>query len=209
MDTASLVRDSQTQLSLLDTAEWATFNFGIHPELKSAQERILNWYNDLWGMDTGRALILAGGCGCGKTHLALSIHRLYIEGGAVFFSEPEMIAGIRTSYNGKSQQENTIVNAARRAHLLILDDVGASRVKEENLDWIQDIYWRIFNHRVLSQLPTLITTNLDLAALAERLGERAASRLMEMLGGEENYISLFNVPDYRLNKFSRRQGRAK
>jgi DNA replication protein DnaC len=153
-------------------------------------------------------LVLAGGYGCGKTTIAKIV--LHAVGGpvavidwdggkpesirnATFYSEPELLEAIRESYSGNG--EAGILNSCQRARLLILDDIGAGYVKEESQRWYEDILWRILNER--ADKKTLVTTNLKPPELQGRIGGRAWSRLKEMLGSSENYVNLFDVPDYR------------
>jgi DNA replication protein DnaC len=90
-----------------------------------------------------------------------------------------------------------IMGQYRRAPLLILDDVGVGHVRQESLPWLHDIYWRLFDRRAELRLPALVTTNLSLDELPGRLGQRGFSRLLGMMGGPDNFIDLFSVPDYR------------
>ena len=159
------------------------------------------WYND--GLDRGEALILAGGYGTGKTHLARVVVHCYGDiVGVRMVGEPDMIAHIRASYGGDGPDEGMLIAGLRRSMLLVLDDVGTAHVRAESQTWLEDIYWRIFDRRAEMRLPVLITTNLELKPLGQRLGGKAFSRLTGMMGGKEammeNYVDLFGVADYRL-----------
>lgn len=156
-----------------------------------------------------------GDPGCGKTHLANVVYELYGGNGhainwsqdekgnnlaetvrnALFYTEPDLFSDIRQSYGGKGMNEAQIVSGCKAAKLLVLDDIGVAYIKEESAAWAYDIYWRIFDARVKKF--TLITTNLSMQMLAARIGGRALSRLMEMMGSDEAIVDLFGVPDYR------------
>ena len=71
--------------------------------------------------------------------------------------------------------------------LLVLDDLGAEATK----GWINDKIYLIINRRYELDRPIVVTTNLDLAELERKLGERTASRLWEMCDAE----ALFEFPD--------------
>jgi DNA replication protein DnaC len=161
-----------------------------------------------WHSEPSGGLVLAGGYGCGKTSIAKIVLRavggpipiiLWDTGqpesirNAVFYSEPDLLEDIRKSYSGGG--EAGLISHCQRTKLLIFDDVGAGYVKEESQRWYEDILWRILNERADKR--TLITTNLTPPELQTRIGGRAYSRLKEMLGSSDNYVSLFNVPDYR------------
>lgn len=169
-------------------------------KLAKAKKRVAQWYNDEF--DQGRALVLAGGCGSGKTHLARVVLTLSNHQMVLMISEPDMLANIKATYGGDGNgSEGMVIANYRRAQLLILDDVGTAHVKRDSQTWLEDIYWRIFDRRAELKLPTFLTTNLTLLELEKRLGDRAMSRLLGMLGKEENYIDMFGVEDYRRRNF--------
>lgn len=181
-------------------------NLDWHPSLTEAVNRLISWYNKPAG-----GLVLAGGYGCGKTTMAkIALHAvggpvsvINWESGqpesirnAVFYSEPELLEDIRRTFGPQGEgSEQQIVSNCQRAKLLIFDDVGAGYVKDESRRWYEDILWRILNERTNKK--TLITTNLMPPDLQSRIGGRAYSRLKELLSSSDNYVYLFDVPDYR------------
>lgn len=195
------------------SARWQSFDSDRNPILKRAIKTIGKWYDTR--IDEGGALILAGGCGCGKTHLAGAIYELFGYG-AFYVNEVEMIERIQASYgNGGGQSLESIAGYARRAKLLIYDDLGA--YETDNLKWVQNIYMALLNGRREEGKATLATTNLRLveetgqfdkdnkpvtwSPLEDRLGKRVYSRLMGQVEEMRYYVDLFKVPDYRLRKF--------
>ena len=58
--------------------------------------------------------------------------------------------------------------------LLILDDLGA----EFTSAFVTASIYNIVNSRLLSGLPTIVSTNLSLSELEKRYGERVVSRFM-------------------------------
>lgn len=171
------------------------------PKLQAAKRAVADWFND--GLDRGEAIVLAGGYGCGKTHLARVV--LYAFGDLVhirMLSEPDLLAYIRASYNGDGS-EKMLIATIRRVQLLILDDVGAGHVRDESQGWLEDIYWRILDRRAEMKLPMLITTNLPLAELGDRIGGKAFSRLSGMMPGPGSYVGMFDVEDFRIRGLKR------
>ena len=69
--------------------------------------------------------------------------------------------GADTSYDDRFEQ-------VRNAALLILDDLGT----QSNTEWAQEKLYQIFNHRYNAQLPTIVTTNLELEAIEIRIRSR-------------------------------------
>ena len=63
-----------------------------------------------------------------------------------------------------------------KAPVLMLDDLGAAK----GTDWVEEVNYRLINHRYERMLPTLVTSNVRPRDLAGVVGERVASRLTEM-----------------------------
>lgn len=196
--------------------EWEGLNLTVHHKVRDAVKQVVTWYQSFNGI-----MILAGGCGCGKTHLAKVVYDKAdgpayvldwdaepIESvrNAIFYAEPDFFADIRQTYSngGKAgQTEGEIVRLCQRARLLILDDLGVAHIRDESLPWAQDLYWRILDAR--ADKPTLITTNLKIEQVPARIGKRAFSRLMGGMG-KTGYADMFGVPDYRLKDWQRGLG---
>ena len=118
-------------------------------------------------------LVLLGGYGAGKTHLAAAITNYNIDLGrpAIFVVVPDLLDHLRaafgpTSESGVDERLETI----RETPLLILDDLGA----HHSTPWAQEKLFQILNHRYNSRLPTVITTNQRLEELDPRIGSRLA-----------------------------------
>lgn len=170
---------------------WDGFDFGIHAALGVARERLIALHEAKRG-----AVVLAGRPGCGKSHMARAVARAWgLE--AVFISEPDLMQFIKSGYASKDTRNP--LTRYRKAKLLALDDVGVAHIKAESVGWLREQYWQIFDAR--EDKATIITTNMDLVQLGERLGSRALSRLMGMMGSKRNYVDLFAVKDYRMRNW--------
>lgn len=205
---------TQTEVVEFGRDIWDSFNADRHPKLVKAQKTITKWYNER--LPVGGGLILAGGYGCGKTHLALAIKQLYGMA-AVFWEELDLCKTIQSSYAGgdRRNSEESIFSQCRRAKLLILDDLGA--YETENMAWIQNIYRQLFNKRLEENKATLITTNLSVegekvkkgnkiigvnaSEFELRVGGKNFSRIAGQVDTSEYCVDLFGVPDYRLRNF--------
>jgi DNA replication protein DnaC len=62
--------------------------------------------------------------------------------------------------------------------LLPLEDVGA----EKQTDWVLEQLYSLINERYEQQRSILVTTNLPFEKLEEQIGQRSASRIVEMCG---------------------------
>ncbi len=121
------------------------------------------------------------GCGCGKTHLAVSLAKVAITAGRTIqvTTEADLLRAIKRSYgdNG-APDEAAILAGLAGAWLLVLDDIGTEDVKSTG--WYQGLLYAIVNQRYTSGRPLIMTTNLTPDGLAERLGTRTWSRLQAM-----------------------------
>lgn len=132
-----------------------------------------------WKTGRKRSLLLHGPYGVGKTGLAIGILRLEINtfGGGLFFTVPTLLDHIRRTYGPNPiADEHEIVQAVKTTPFLVLDDLGAERVTE----WVREKLFTIINHRHDEDLPTVFTSNLDMAELGQHIGERTTWRIVEM-----------------------------
>jgi DNA replication protein DnaC len=182
-------------------AKWEAFDWDRHPKLRAAKRVIVGWYNEL--PDSG-ALVLAGDVGCGKTHLADAIADLYGRWRIAYYGEVELVKKIQATYSGKGQSEDGVMRGLFRQDLLILDDLGT--YSTSNTPWLSNLYNQIFNdYLTIKNKPILITTNLPMmgeGSMQERIGTRSFSRLCDGLTDQARYIKIFDIPDYRIERFT-------
>lgn len=124
-----------------------------------------------------KSLLLIGPTGVGKTHCAWSVLRAVAETGTQLRWQMRTAADLYALLRPRDGEDSQ--DAFQRvadAHLLVLDDLGASKWTE----WVEEITYRLINHRYEECLPSIFTSNLPPAQLRDALGERVASRLTEM-----------------------------
>ena len=126
--------------------------------------------------ETRRGLYLWGPVGSGKTYAAYAIRKKFDELmiNSTFYTAPEMFDLIRDDYQHKDSFFLDRVLANRG--VLIIDDLGA----EKSSEFVSEAVYKIVNKRYEEILPTIITSNLSLGELSERVGDRISSRLAEM-----------------------------
>jgi DNA replication protein DnaC len=124
-----------------------------------------------------KSLLLIGPTGTGKTHHAWSVLRAVADTGTQLRWQMHTAADLYAQLRPRDGEDSH--DTFRRiadAHLLVLDDLGASKWTE----WVEEITYRLINHRYEECLPSVFTSNLPPAKLRDALGERVASRLTEM-----------------------------
>lgn len=121
-------------------------------------------------------LILLGGVGTGKTHLAAAITNKLIDRGipVLFGTFSEHLQHIKDEFDHASTE--TYLSKMKSTPMLVLDDVGKERWSE----WTQSILFDVINYRYEHMLPTIMTANFDDDALLNYSGNAVASRLNEM-----------------------------
>jgi DNA replication protein DnaC len=124
-----------------------------------------------------KSLLLIGPTGVGKTHYAWSVLRAVAETGTQLRWQMHTAADLYASLRPRDGEDShDTFQRVANAHLLVLDDLGAAKWTE----WIEEITYRLINHRYEECLPSVFTSNLPPAQLRDALGERVASRLTEM-----------------------------
>lgn len=126
---------------------------------------------------TGPSLLLLGRTGVGKTYEAYgAIRDLAVTGVKakwVAATAADIYAALRPRHLVDSETE---FKRFADAHVLIIDDLGAAKATE----WTEEVNYRLINHRYEAEKPTLITSNVPPGQLGQALGDRVASRLLEM-----------------------------
>ena len=131
-------------------------------------------------------LLFTGPCGVGKTHLAAAVLRELVEsrGARGLFTEfGRLLRRLQDTYDRTAETAaRDVIEPVLAADVLVLDDLGATRTTP----WVLETLGLILGERYDQDRLTLITTNLPVEAppgtetLADRIGDRLASRLVEM-----------------------------
>ena len=124
------------------------------------------------------SLMLFGNAGLGKTHAALAIAGIVLEKDfdVIYVSSPDFFSKLEALHFGADPggEEETLLQTAAGADLLILDDLGT----EFNSSFFLSTLYSLLNNRLGAHLPTIVTTNITDGALLEKLyTEKISSRL--------------------------------
>ena len=127
---------------------------------------------------SSESLMLFGNAGLGKTHAALAIAGIVLEKDfdVIYVSSPDFFSKLEALHFGADPggEEETLLQTAAGADLLILDDLGT----EFNSSFFLSTLYSLLNNRLGAKLPTIVTTNITDGALLEKLyTEKISSRL--------------------------------
>jgi len=128
----------------------------------------------------GGGLMLLGGPGTGKTHLACAILARVIRAGhtGLFLTVSAVLRIIRDAFSPRGQRSETEALALLTAvDLLVLDEVG---VAIGNAATRRAMLFDVLNERYGETRPTILIGNLTAAELEAYLGERIMERLMDL-----------------------------
>jgi DNA replication protein DnaC len=152
--------------------------------LRQAYERSLAFAREPRGW-----LVLLGGYGSGKTHLAAAVtnYRVSLGHPTLFLVVPDLLDYLRATFGPSSDTTlDERLDSIREIPLLVLDDLGA----HNSTPWAQEKLFQILNHRYNSRLPTVITSNQRL----QELDPRITSRLVDP---DLSQVYEIEAPDFR------------
>jgi DNA replication protein DnaC len=194
------------ELSTLELMRERTFaNFDLRRSEKLPAEELKSLEKAFdaamkYAKDPRGWLVITGGYGCGKTHLAAAIANFRFDLGAdpLFITVPDLLDHLRATFNPNSttSYDRRFVDV-RNAALLILDDLGTQSMTP----WVKEKLYQLFNYRYNAELATVITTINTLDEIDPRLRSR-------MLDKRLCDIYAITVPSYS-GKAKEQRGRGK
>lgn len=128
----------------------------------------------------GTSLVLTGGPGTGKTHLACAIGCAIAESNlasTVFVTVSEMLRTIKATYHRESErtEAEAIAIFAHNPDLLIVDEIGV----QVGSDHEKLLLFEVLNARYANMMPTILISNLSAGDLEAYLGHRVMDRFRE------------------------------
>lgn len=197
-------RDDLSSLEIMHRLTFDRFdlreNEGIPPEdyktLKDAFRRAREYAEDPQGW-----LVLLGGNGVGKTHLAAAIGNYCQESNhsVTMVSVPDLLDYLRGAFSPTSMTSmDRRFDQVRNVELLILDDYSS----QSSSPWAREKLSQLISHRYVKEMRTVITTSLKMDSLDARLRSRISdARLCQVIE--------ITVPEYRPLPTARRKPRSR
>lgn len=145
---------------------------------KKALEMCLGLSSKIKNNEQAFNLIMVGGVGTGKTHLANSmvIDLLDAKKVCVRINLIDLIRRLKSTWSRDSDESETeVIELFVGVDLLIIDEVGIQFGSDTEKMFVFDI----INGRYEECLPTAIISNLDINGVKEIIGERCVDRLRE------------------------------
>ncbi len=126
-----------------------------------------------FGRTNSASLLMTGGVGLGKTHLASAIANDLIANGfgVKYVTAPEMFAALDKERFGRPVEEEDIDLVS--PDLLIIDDLGSECVTPFTVSAL----FSTLNSRIIAKKPTVITTNLTPKDFEAQYGDKIYSRI--------------------------------
>lgn len=170
---ASVQELDSLDLPLLKAMTFKTFDARLVATSPDEMKDIQNAYRQAmkFAEDPRDWLVIAGGTGRGKTRLAAAIGNYCRESGmrVMFVVVPDLLDRLRSSYDPQNPRAfDDVFERVRNMPLLILDDLGS----QSGTAWADEKLFQLINYRYNACLPTVITTNLTIAAMDARLASR-------------------------------------
>lgn len=193
-------------------------NYNCYPENQDKFDMVCDYIkNYKENMLQGQWLIMKGGYGLGKTHLAIAMVKKItfyyakrmikgqedlpvniitanrIKNPTLFITVTDMLNDIKRAYNSQEANEDEIIYKYQNKMFLVIDDLGA----EKQSEWQQEKLYTILDYRYREMKPTVITTNCTMNELVDQVGQRVVERMKEAAG---EYITGWQGESYRMKE---------
>lgn len=136
---------------------------------------ILNYAKDYKKGNISKGLFLHGNFGCGKTYLVAALFNELAKDNvkSVIVYWPEYLRSLKSSFQSTNDEFKNKYNEIKYAKVLLIDDLGAEGVTA----WARDeILGTILQYRMQEELPTFITSNLNLKELEDHLSVTTSNK---------------------------------
>ncbi len=155
-----------------DSFELRYYSGSAHDLMTSVLSRCKRFCEQFGTFSNG--MIFMGKTGVGKTHLSLAIANEVLKKGygVVYVTAQEFLSKIEKEHFGRADGDT--IEMLCDCDLLIIDDLGA----EFQTQFTISAVYNLLNSRIMEGKPTIISTNLSPAELAQNYGDRVSSRII-------------------------------
>lgn len=171
--------DDLNRRSPLSLSDFSSFDLSYYSdEHRNKMTNIFNYcksYASNFNQNSD-SIIMTGGTGLGKTHLALAIANEVIKKsrGVIYISAPDMVSELeKIQFSRESQTGEITPQILAECDLLIIDDLGTEFVT----NFSKTAVYNVFNSRISRGMPTIISTNLTISELEKNYTDRFVSRV--------------------------------
>lgn len=154
-----------------------------------AGKSVKGWYDALSEMqETGMGLYLySDSKGSGKTLAACVLANEIAKNYGIiakFTTALKILSEIKATWDDETGSEQKLIDDLSKVGILIIDDFGATSMK----DWINDRFYEIINERYTNRKITIFTSNYCISRLPydERITNRILERSLEIPFPEES-----------------------
>lgn len=207
-----------TDPSNMRNSIFENYNTELEDDTTNLRKRVLSALKDRATnpLDKINFIVMTGGPGTGKTHLGLSyINTVWHRDPSSTFNplyvlQQDMMQYIRSSekINLATEKGFTIknkkadaINFYSNVDFLLLDEVGRegiSNYSENEKNTIRSSFFKIINHRYISNKPTILISNHNEDGLKEYFGGNAGAALVDRLYDINNLvIDMSSLRSYR------------
>lgn len=189
----SIERSNLAKIAPIEDCTFDSFETKYYPDKERAERIKANCVKYATQFTTkSKNIIFYGGTGLGKTHLSLAIANAVINRGysVVYGTAQNLLNDLQNENFGRTDNIRYYERAVLNCDLLIIDDLGT---EFKNSYTTAELY-NIINSRILSRLPTIISTNFTQNELEDKYDQRITSRIvgeyspLTLMGNDIRYI---------------------
>lgn len=189
----SIERSDLAKIAPIEDCTFDSFETKYYPDVERAERIKANCVKYATQFTTkSKNIIFYGGTGLGKTHLSLAIANAVINRGysVIYGTAQNLLNDLQNENFGRYDNIRYYEKAVMNCDLLIIDDLGT---EFKNSYTTAELY-NIINSRILSRLPTIISTNFTQNELEDKYDQRITSRIvgeyspLTLMGNDIRYI---------------------